>query len=142
MCGRRRRFFCAWNACICRNYDEPDAAACPDTAEGYELVREAFVRTADEMQAERVIHCAGAFGIVHVRRLADDFAAAGRPAAALAALLFYGEAGGTADAAYLYETGRACLALGKRDEGGAYLSRALAAEPDNRKVRELMELIQ
>ena len=125
-----------------RYYDEPDAAACPDTAEGYELVREAFVRTADEMQAERVIHCAGAFGIVHVRRLADDFAAAGRPAAALAALLFYGEAGGTADAAYLYETGRACLALGKRDEGGAYLSRALAAEPDTRKVRELMELIQ
>jgi len=53
-----------------------------------------------------------------------------------------GEAGGTADAAYLYETGRACLALGKRDEGGAYLSRALAAEPDTRKVRELMELIQ
>ena len=125
-----------------RYYDEPDAAACPDTAEGYELVREAFVRTADEMQAERVIHCAGAFGIVHVRRLADDFVAAGRPAAALAALLFYGEAGGTADAAYLYETGRACLALGKRDEGGAYLSRALAAEPENWKVRELMELIQ
>jgi len=65
-----------------------------------------------------------------------------RPAAALAALLFYEEAGGAADAAYLYETGRACLALGKRDEGGAYLSRALAAEPDTRKVRELMELIQ
>ncbi|WP_308578491.1 glycosyltransferase [uncultured Selenomonas sp.] len=125
-----------------RYYDEPDAAACPDTAEGYELVREAFVRTADEAQAARVIRCAGAFGIAHVRRLADDFAAAGRHAAALDALLFCGEAGGAADAAYLYETGRACLALGKRDEGRAYLSHALAAQPNNRKARELMELIR
>lgn len=125
-----------------RYYDEPDAAVCPDTAEGYELVRDAFVRTADEEQTARVIRCAGAFGIAHVRRLADEFAAAGRHAAALTALRFYGEAGGAADAAYLYETGRACLAAGQRDEGRAYLSRALAAEPGSRKVRELMELIQ
>ena len=114
----------------------------PDTAEGYELVRASFIRTADEAQAARVIRCAGAFGIEYIRKLADDFTAAERPAAALAALLFYEEAGGAADAAYLYETGLACIALGKRDEGGAYLSRALAAEPENRKVRELMELIQ
>lgn len=125
-----------------RYYDEPDAAVCPDTAEGYELVRDVFVRTADEAQAARVIRCAGAFGIEYIRKLADDFTAAERPAAALAALLFYEEAGGAADAAYLYETGRACIAAGKRDEGRVYLSRALVMELGSRKARELMELIQ
>ncbi|MFC2342161.1 MAG: glycosyl transferase family 2, partial [Selenomonas artemidis] len=125
-----------------RYYDEPDTVPRPDTAEGYELVRASFIRTADEAQAARVIRCAGAFGIEYIRKLADDFTAAERPAAALNALLFYGEAGGVTDAEYLYETGRACLALDKRDEGRVYLSRALAAQPNNRKAQELMELIQ
>jgi len=125
-----------------RYYDEPDAAPRPESAEGYELVRDAFVRFADEAQAERLIRCVGVFGLVHVRALAAAFAGADRHTAALSALLFYAAAGGVADAAYLYETGRACVASGRRDEGRAYLDRALLVEPGNRRARELMELIR
>ncbi|EKU71290.1 glycosyltransferase [Selenomonas sp. F0473] len=125
-----------------RHYDEPDAVPLPQSTEGYALAVDAFVRHADEAQAARIVCCAAEYGAPHVLALARAFAAAGRRTAALRAYLFYIEAGGTEDAAYLYETGRAYLTLGRREEACAYLARALAAEPNNRKARELMELIQ
>ena len=123
-----------------RHYDEPDAAPLPESMEGYNLVREAFIHHADAAQAERFLRAAAGYGADVVRALAEAFADAQCHAGALLAWACLSElAGETADS--LYGQARASLYLGMRAQAQEYLAHALAIDAAHRKSQELMELI-
>ena len=124
-----------------RHYDEPDAAPLPESMEGYNLVREAFIHHADAAQAERFLRAAAGYGADVVRALAEAFADAQCHAGALLAWACLSElAGETADS--LYGQARASLYLGMRAQAQEYLAHALAIDAAHRKSQELMELIR
>ena len=124
-----------------RHYDEPDAVALPAGREGCELVREAFIQHADAVQAERFSRAAASYGEEFLRARAQEFTAHGRWEGALPAWSFVAVlAGETADT--LYEMALAALHLGKHEETGEYLARALSLDPAHRKSTELLELIR
>ena len=124
-----------------RHYDEPDAVALPADREGCELVREAFIQHADAAQAERFLRAAVSYGEEFLRARAQEFTAHGRWEGALPAWSFVAAlAGETADT--LYEMALAALHLGKHEETGEYLARALSLDPAHRKSTELLELIR
>ena len=124
-----------------RHYDEPDAVALPKSREGYDLVREAFIRHADAAQSERFLRIAAQYGVDVLRAAAEDFARAERwEEALLGRALLAALEGETVDS--LYGMALASLHLGMRIEAGDYLERALAMDPAHRKSRELMELIR
>ena len=123
-----------------RHYDEPDAVSLPESMEGYNLVREAFIHHADAAQAERFLRAAAGYGVPVLRAAAEDFAAAERPEGAFIAWsLVAALVGGSADA--LYGQAIAALRMGARDEARGYLTEALRSDAGHRKARELMELI-
>ena len=124
-----------------RHYDEPDAVSLPESMEGYNLVREAFIHHADAAQAERFLRAAAGYGAPVLRAAAEAFAAAERWEGAFIAGSFVAAlVGESADT--LYEIGRASLHMGARDEARGYLTEALRSDAGHRKARELMELIQ
>ena len=124
-----------------RHYDEPDAAPLPESMEGYNLVREAFIHHADAAQAERFLRAAAGYGADVVRALAEAFADAQCHAGALLAWACLSElTGATADS--LYGQARASLYLGMRAQAQEYLAHALAINAAHRKSQELMELIR
>lgn len=123
-----------------RHYDEPDAVSLPESMEGYNLVREAFIHHADAAQAERFLRAAAGYGVPVLRAAAEDFAAAERPEGAFIAWsLVAALVGGSADA--LYGQAIAALRMGARDKARGYLTEALRSDAGHRKARELMELI-
>ena len=123
-----------------RHYDEPDAVSLPESMEGYNLVREAFIHHADAAQAERFLRAAAGYGVPVLRAAAEDFAAAERPEGAFIAWsLVAALVGGSADA--FYGQAIAALRMGARDEARGYLTEALRSDAGHRKARELMELI-
>ena len=124
-----------------RHYDEPDAAPLPESMEGYNLVREAFIHHADAEQAERFLRAAAGYGADVVRALAEAFADAQCHAGALLAWACLSElTGETADS--FYGQARASLYLGMRAQAQEYLAHALAIDAAHRKSQELMELIR
>lgn len=124
-----------------RHYDEPDAAPLPESMEGYNLVREAFIHHVDAAQAERFLRAAAGYGADVVRALAEAFADAQCHAGALLAWACLSElTGATADS--LYGQARASLYLGMRAQAQEYLAHALAIDAAHRKSQELMELIR
>ena len=124
-----------------RHYDEPDAAPLPESMEGYNLVREAFIHHADAEQAERFLRAAAGYGADVVRALAEAFADAQCHAGALLAWACLSElTGETADS--FYGQARASLYLGMRAQAQEYLAHALAIDAAHQKSQELMELIR
>ena len=122
-------------------YDEPDAVPLPESAEGYELVREAFVLHANAEQAERILHVAGNYGIPALRALVEAFTAYERwEGVLLGHTLLIEMTGETPDD--LAAMAHAALQLGMRSEAEGYLVRALARDPAHRTSTELMELIR
>ena len=124
-----------------RHYDEPDAVPLPESAEGYELVREAFVLHANAEQAERILHVAGNYGIPVLRALVEAFTAHERwEGVLLGHTLLIEMTGETPDD--LAAMAHAALQLGMRTEAEGYLARALTRDPAHRTSTELMELIR
>ena len=124
-----------------RHYDEPDAVPLPESAEGYELVREAFVLHANAEQAERILHVAGNYGIPVLRALVEAFTAHERwEGVLLGHTLLIEMTEETPDD--LAAMAHAALQLGMRTEAEGYLARALARDPAHRTSTELMELIR
>ena len=124
-----------------RHYDEPDAAPLPESMEGYNLVREAFIHHADAAQAERFLRAAAGYGADVVRALAEAFADAQCHTGAFLAWACLSElTGATADS--LYGQARASLYLGMRAQAQEYLAHALAIDAAHQKSQELMELIR
>ena len=124
-----------------RHYDEPDAVPLPESAEGYELVREAFVLHANAEQAERILHVAGNYGIPALRTLVEAFTAHERwEGVLLGHTLLIEMTGETPDD--LAAMAHAALQLGMRTEAEGYLARALTRDPAHRTSTELMELIR
>ena len=124
-----------------RHYDEPDAMSLPESAEGYELVREAFVLHANAEQAERILHVAGNYGIPALRALVEAFTSHERwEGLLLGHTLLIEMTEETPDD--LAAMAHAALQLGMRSEAEGYLARALARDPAHRSSTELMELIR
>ena len=124
-----------------RHYDEPDAVPLPESAEGYELVRESFVLHANAEQAERILHVAGNYGIPVLRALVEAFTAHERwEVVLLGHTLLIEMTGETPDD--LAAMAHAALQLGMRTEAEGYLARALTRDPAHRTSTELMELIR
>ena len=124
-----------------RHYDEPDAAPLPESMEGYNLVREAFIHHADAAQAERFLRAAAGYGADVVRALAEAFADAQCHTGAFLAWACLSEmTGETADS--FYGQARASLYLGMRAQAQEYLAHALAIDAAHQKSQELMELIR
>ena len=124
-----------------RHYDEPDAVSLPESMEGYNLVREAFIHHADAAQAERFLRAAAGYGAPVLRAAAEAFAAAQRWAAAYMAWAFVAAVEGVS-ADSLYGQALAALHMGSRDEAETYLKEALCSDAGHMKAKELMELIR
>ena len=124
-----------------RHYDEPDAVPLPESMEGYNLVREAFIRHANAAQEERFLCAAAGYGTPVLRAAAEDFANASRWEGALLAWAFVAALEGE-EADSLYEMAYASLRTGARTAAKEYLLRALSVDAGHLKSQELMELIR
>ena len=124
-----------------RHYDEPNAVALPESREGYDLVREAFIHHADSVQSERFLRISADYDVACLRSAAEGFVRAERWEGALIGwALLTAQEGETADS--IYGMAFASLQLGLRAEAEKYLARVLVLDPMHRKSKELMELIQ
>jgi len=140
LCHRLREQLPASMLEFWRHYDEPDAVPLPESREGYDLVRDSFIRYANADQSERFLHIAASFGDDVLRAATASFDHVRHWEGAFIGWSLLAATGGeTADT--LYGMALASLFLGGREEAKDYLERALGMDATHRKSKELMELI-
>ena len=140
LCHRLREQLPASMLEFWRHYNEPDAVPLPESREGYDLVRDSFIRYANADQSERFLHIAASFGDDVLRAATASFDHVRHWEGAFIGWSLLAATGGeTADT--LYGMALASLFLGGREEAKDYLERALGMDATHRRSKELMELI-